>query len=153
MAHIKVEASAQIDAPAERVYALIADYHNGHPTILPKRYFSDLTVEKGGYGAGTQIRFTMHLMGQTHHLEAVIEEPKPGRLLTETVRSTGGVTSFLVEPTADEGGCTVTITTEWDRSGVMGWLERLSAPPLLKRVYREELDLIAQRAHEQVVQA
>lgn len=147
MAHIKVEASTRVDGPAERVYAIIADYHTGHPRILPKRYFSNLTVIEGGYGAGTRIRFIMHLMGQTHHLEATIEEPKPRQLLTETVLSTGAVTSFLVEPMAN-GGCTVTISTEWERSGMMGLIERLSAPPLLKRIYREELRLLAQRVQD-----
>ncbi len=47
-----VVASADMDAPPDRVYAIIADYHNGHPHILPKQ-FRNLTVEKGGVGAGT----------------------------------------------------------------------------------------------------
>jgi hypothetical protein len=32
------------------VYDTIADYHIGHPRILP-RHFSGLTVEEGGIGA------------------------------------------------------------------------------------------------------
>ena len=47
--------SAVIEAPAERLYGIIADYHEGHPAILPARYFSDLTVVEGGLGLGTVI--------------------------------------------------------------------------------------------------
>lgn len=64
MAKHSVSASALISAPAQRVYDLIADYHNGHPRILPKPYFISLEVEQGGYGAGTVINFQMKLMGR-----------------------------------------------------------------------------------------
>lgn len=48
-----------IDAPPDRVYALIADYRSGHPRILPKAYFKELVVEQGGVGAGTVVRVLM----------------------------------------------------------------------------------------------
>jgi hypothetical protein len=35
---MRVEADLRIDAPAERIYPLIADYRSGHPRILPPRY-------------------------------------------------------------------------------------------------------------------
>src|SRR5262245_56834492 len=60
----QVTASAAMNAPAEQVYNIIADYRNGHPHLLPKQ-FSNLLVEEGGYGAGTRIRFQMTAFGQT----------------------------------------------------------------------------------------
>ncbi len=71
-----------MDAPADRVYAIIADYRNGHPHILPKQ-FRNLTVEQGGVGAGTIIRFEVRVFGQTQHFRAVVSEPEPGRVLVE----------------------------------------------------------------------
>jgi len=59
-----LSASASLPAPPERVYRLIADYRDCHPRILPK-HFSSLTVEKGGVGAGTVIRFQMRLLAKT----------------------------------------------------------------------------------------
>src|ERR1044072_1519141 len=105
-----VKASAQVEAPAEVVYNIIADYRNGHPHILPKQYFEWLEVEQGGRGEGTVIRFQMRVLGQTRVLRAVVTEPEPGRVLVET--DTGGagpVTTFTVEP--EESGSRATFRT------------------------------------------
>jgi hypothetical protein len=53
----QVSASADVRAPAEKVYAILADYRHGHPQIVPRPPFGLLEVEQGGYGAGTVIRF------------------------------------------------------------------------------------------------
>jgi len=45
---VTVEARAPVHAPADRVYDLIADYRNGHPRIVPPKYFRNLVVERGG---------------------------------------------------------------------------------------------------------
>jgi hypothetical protein len=57
----QVTASAEIDAPAQRVYSILADYREGHPRILPKEYFPFLQVEQGGIGAGTRLHFQMRV--------------------------------------------------------------------------------------------
>ena len=49
MTQQRISASALIQAPAQQVYAIIADYGNGHPRILPKPYFVSPTVEQGGW--------------------------------------------------------------------------------------------------------
>ena len=49
-----ITATAVVPAQPRRVYAVIADYHHGHPHILPKQ-FSEMVVEKGGVGRGTQV--------------------------------------------------------------------------------------------------
>ncbi len=146
MAQIRVAASADVDAPPQTVYAILADYQNEHPQILPDRHFSDFTVERGGKGAGTLIRFQMHVLGQSRTIRAEVSEPEPGRVLAETDLDTGAVTRFTVEPRDGGQAASVTIVTEWNRSGIMGFVERLTAPPLLRRIYAEELRNLAKRA-------
>src|SRR5438034_1718993 len=73
-----ITATAVVPAQPNRVYAVIADYHNGHPHILPKQ-FSEMVVEKGGVGRGTIIRFQMSVFGRKQTFRAAISEPEPGR--------------------------------------------------------------------------
>ena len=135
---VEVSGPRALAAPPAVVYGIIADYHAGHPAILPPKWFGPLTVVEGGVGAGTRIRFSMKGMGPERPMEAIVAEPEPGRLLTETYPATGGVTSFIVE--AAPGGSTVTFHTTWQARGVAGFFERLAAPGFLRRVYKDELD-------------
>ena len=138
MARVEVSATRAIAAPPAVVYGIIADYHVGHPSILPPKWFGPLTVVDGGVGAGTRIRFSMKGMGPERPMEAIVAEPEPGRVLTESYPATGGVTTFTVEP--DAGGSRVTFHTTWEARGVAGFFERLAAPGFLRRVYKDELD-------------
>jgi hypothetical protein len=96
--HTLVTATARIAAPPERVYAIIANYRDGHPRILPKE-FRGLTVEEGGIGAGTIIRFQMRVLGATTTYRAAITEPEPGRVLVETnFEGNAAVSTFTVNP-------------------------------------------------------
>ena len=61
---LRVSAERTVPAPAAAVYALLADYRDGHPRILPPA-FSDLKVVRGGAGAGTEIRFALRLGGRS----------------------------------------------------------------------------------------
>ena len=135
---IEVAATRHIAAPPEVAYGIIADYEHGHPAILPGKWFGPLTVVEGGVGAGTRIRFSMRGLGPERPMEAIVAEPEPGRVLTETYPATGGVTSFIVDPAP--GGCAVTFRTTWRPQGVAGLIERLAAPRFLRRVYGDELD-------------
>src|SRR5438045_3283999 len=91
-----ITASARMDAAPEKLYAIIADYHEGHPRILPKQ-FSGLKVEKGGVGAGTVIRFQMRAFGATRNFRGEVTEPEPGRVLVETyLEPNPSVTTFRV---------------------------------------------------------
>jgi hypothetical protein len=143
-----VKASATVAAPADIVYGTIADYRDGHPHILPRRYFDWLEVEQGGRGAGTVIRFQMRVLGQTRVLRAVVSEPDPGRVLVET--DTGGdgpVTTFIVEP--EGSGSHVTFSTELTSvGGPLGVLERLVMTRLLRRIYARELKQLGRVAVE-----
>lgn len=149
MPRFRVESTARIDAPAERVYAIVADYRDGHPRILPQHYFRNLRVEQGGVGAGTVIRFEVCVFGTTRTARAVIAEPSPGRVLVETDIDRNLVTTFTVAPLADGSGCVVTISTELPvRKGVRGLVERQLTTRLLRKVYAEELALLAAVAAE-----
>ena len=141
-----VKASASVGAPPEIVYGIIADYRNGHPHILPRKYFEWLEVEQGGRGAGTVIRFQMRMLGQTRVLRAVISEPDPGRVLVET--DTGGVgpvTTFTVEPEGSDSR--VTFSTELTSAGgPLGILERFVLRRILRRIYARELEQLGRVA-------
>jgi uncharacterized protein YndB with AHSA1/START domain len=141
-----VTATAHIDAPPARVYGIIADYHTGHPSILPQA-FRNMVVEQGGIGAGTIVRFDVHAYGQVQHCRAVITEPEPGRVLVEqNLEPTPSTTTFTVRPGAS-GGTDVTFLTEaTSRDGLAGVIERWMSKRFLRRLYAEELALLAKGA-------
>src|SRR3954462_669598 len=95
----RFSAERVVEAPAEVVYHLIADYREHH-TDAPRGFlpdaFSGTVVERGGIGAGTRVRFTSTLGGRRRALTATISEPRPGRVLVET--SPDVETTFTVEP-------------------------------------------------------
>ena len=140
MSQVRASAERLIPAPAKAVYDLLADYREGHPSILPPA-FSDFSVLEGGTGAGTRIRFTLSLGGRAQKTEGFVAEPEPGRVLTETYPAHGMVTTFAVDP--DGAGSRLRIETTWaPRPGIGGFVERLLAPRLLRPLYRQELDRI-----------
>jgi hypothetical protein len=138
-----VSATARLSAPPHRVYETIANYHTEHPRILP-RQFSGLTVERGGIGAGTVIRFQVKVLGKTVAYRAEVTEPEPGHTLVETnVLGSDSVTTFVVEPGAHEGESVVTIGTELAvKPGLGGVVERFLIPRVLRPMYDEELRLL-----------
>src|SRR5215210_7559190 len=113
MSRLHASAERTVPASAAAVYALLADYRDGHPRILPPA-FSDLTVLHGGTGAGTVIRFALRLAGRKQEVEARVEEPEPGRVLSEIYPEKGAVTRFIVDPAGDRS--LVRIETSWEPS-------------------------------------
>ena len=142
MAVVRVSQSAIVPAPPSDVYSLIADYRNGHARMLPRKFFPRLEVERGGSGGGTIIEFEVRLFGRTRRVRAEISEPKPGQELVETDLATGARTTFLVVSRAGGRESEVTIGTEWEAKGVRGWMGRMLAPSLLRRIYTEQLALL-----------
>lgn len=143
---LHVEATAPIDASADDVYRMIADYRSGHPRIVPPKYFRNLRVVDGGYGDGTVIEFDVLALGKTVPLRATVAEPEPGRVLAETNVGDGSVTRFIVEPSSDSTS-RVTIATDrpLEHAGVLGWIERVMTRLLLRRIYVEELARLAEQ--------
>lgn len=138
-----IEASGIVEAQPERVYALLSEYHTGHPSILPKPYFALLTVEEGGQGAGTVFALVMKVMGSEQHSRMTVSEPEPGRVLVEEDPDVGIRTSFTLEPAGD-GRTSVTIATRMNvADGFRGRIEATLARLILRRIYKKQLKLIA----------
>jgi uncharacterized protein YndB with AHSA1/START domain len=141
--HYRVSASRRVDVPPAQVYAVIADYRQHHPNIVPPEYFGRLEVLEGGVGAGTRTLVEMRVLGKTHVFEQVVTEPEPGRVLMETNQDGSAVTTFTVEA-AGAGESHVTITTDIAmRPGLSGVLERVAASILFPRIYTRELSRLA----------
>jgi hypothetical protein len=140
----RIEAEAVIDAPADRAYAIIADYRDGHPHILPRPPFVSLEVEQGGVGEGTVIRFAMRVLGRTRTMRAAITELEPGRTLVETDLDGNVVTTFMVDPVEDGRKARVVIATEMNvPGGPLGWLQRALVTRILRPVYVREIAQLA----------
>lgn len=142
-----ISASAVIPARCERVYALIANYKDGHPRIVPKQ-FSNMVVEQGGIGAGTVIRFQMSVFGKKQTFRAAVTEPEPGRILVETdLDANGAVTTFTVDPGTAPADSRVTISTALRvKNGFLGFIEKQLATLLLRPLYVKELENLARVA-------
>jgi Polyketide cyclase / dehydrase and lipid transport len=144
MGQIRVKVSAVINALPEDVYASIADYKHGHPNILPKEYY-DLQVERGGYGAGTIIRFKTKHFGLVRELYQQVSEPDPGHVLIEQDIDSQQqvVTTFTVTPVNQAQQALVEISTTMQPSpGLTGLVERILVSPMSTRVFRQELKLL-----------
>lgn len=144
MGKVDVDVSRVVDARPEDIYAVLADYRTGHPAILPKQYFKQLTVEEGGVGAGTVFRLRMAVLGTERESRMTVSEPEPGRVMVETAPEAGVVTTFTIEPLSDGSQARVTIRSEVDTGpGLSGMIERWLSPPLLRRIFRQELEQLA----------
>lgn len=145
MKTFRVGSSGTVAAPPARVYAVIADYRQHHPQIVPPEYFRGLEVVAGGVGAGTRTRFEMRVLGTTRKFEHVITEPEPGRVLVEADEDGSNATTFVVEAGERSGSTRLTITTELAvRPGIAGMLERAFSSVLLPRIYRKEIARLAE---------
>ncbi len=137
MGQITARAAAILDAQPADVYATIADYQHGHPNILPKESFYDLTVEQGGYGAGTVIRFNMKALGSELSFYQRVSEPEPGRVLVEQDIDSPQhvVTTFIVTPVEQQKARVEIETTMNASPGIKGLIERIIVSIINPRVY------------------
>lgn len=145
MGQITVKAMDVLDARPEDVYATIADYHEGHPRILPKENLYDLQVEQGGQGAGTIIRFKARVLGVEQSFHHRVSEPEPGKVLVEQDIDTAQnlTTMFTVAPLDEGKKSQVEIRTTMNAShGLKGLMERLIIPLANPSIYRKELKLL-----------
>jgi uncharacterized protein YndB with AHSA1/START domain len=146
MAQVRVSAERSIPAPPARVYELIADYREHHHRFLPPA-FSDYRVEQGGVGAGTVVAFRLSAGGRVREFRQRVDEPEPGRVLTESNLGSSSVTRFTVTPEGE--GSRVELLTTWDGArGVRGFFERTFAPRALRRLYADELERLDRYARE-----
>lgn len=137
-------ASDEIDARADVLYGIMADYRVGHPAVLPRPPFTGIVVEEGGYGAGTVVRVGGMFLGTERTLRQRVSEPQPGRVLLETDIDTGQTSTFTFEPIADGSRTRVTIASTFPRrAGIGGWVEQVAIPLMLRPVYKKELRQLA----------
>lgn len=137
MGKVTAEHEAPIGAPADLTYRLIADFNQHHPNFLPDA-FSDFKVLEGGVGAGTVTSFKLSAGRRVRDYTMRVDEPEPGRVLTETDQGSSLVTRFTVTPEGE--GCRVKIDTSWDGAGgIGGFFERTFAPKVLSKLYADEL--------------
>ncbi len=146
MSTYRATGSTVIEAPAGRVYAILADYREGHPGILPRPPFQTLVVEQGGVGAGTIVSFSLRVFGRERAMRARIDEPEPGRVLTETDLDSGIVTTFTIEALGPDRSRATIQTTGTTGSGLAGSLERFMTVSFLEQTYKRELQLLAEAA-------
>jgi hypothetical protein len=72
-----------------------------------------------------------------------VDEPEPGRVLTETDLDSGSVTTFSLSR-AEGDDPTVRIGSEWElRTGIGGVLDRVALPPMTRSLLRKQLAQLA----------
>jgi hypothetical protein len=143
MSRIRFEAAETIDARPEVIWDILTDYREAHPSILPKA-FGPLEVEQGGKGAGTVMRFSLHVAGTTRNFHQTVSEPEPGRVLVESNTDGSGETTFTLTPVDDGRRTHLRIVTAMDaHGGLMGALERMMTPRMILPIYHEELGNLA----------
>jgi hypothetical protein len=146
MGTIAVAQEGAVGAPADLTYRLIADDAH-HAKFLPDA-FSDFETVEGGVGAGTVHRFKLAAGGKVRDYLMRVDEPQPGRVLTETDQNSSLQTTFTVTPAGDT--CTVKIETTWQGAGgVGGFFERTFAPKVMRKMYADELARLDEYARAQ----
>lgn len=140
----KIAVSKTIPARPALVHAVIADYRVGHQAILPRPYFQELIIEKGGQGAGTELIIHMEVMGDKLSYHQVVEEPEPGHILIERELDKAQFTRFTFEPRQNGQATELTIYTEYELpKGISGWIEGIMARLFLNNLYKKELQNLA----------
>ncbi|MBB5158110.1 SRPBCC family protein [Saccharopolyspora phatthalungensis] len=138
MGKVTARAERRIDASAEKVRTIVADYAESRPKIFTEHY-RDYAVVEGGTGAGTTATWKLQATSKrVRDVRAVVTEPEPGTFV-ETDANSSMVTTWTVREA--NGGSIVRIETIWDgATGIGGFFERTFAPGGLKRIYLGVLD-------------
>jgi hypothetical protein len=134
MGQVTSTSERTVDAPVAAVRAAVADYDEVRPRILTEE-FSEYRVEAGGQGAGTRVHWKLAATKRrTRDCLVDVVESIDGSLVERDAHSSM-VTTWLVEPVADDRS-RVRVTTTWDGAGGIGGLfERAFAPRGLARIY------------------
>jgi uncharacterized protein YndB with AHSA1/START domain len=133
MAQVTAQATRSIAAPAEKVFAALADYATTRPKILTESYH-DYRVESGGQGAGSRVAWKLQAT-KSRVRDQLVEVTQPAdHRLVESDANSSMVTVWTVA--ADGDRSTVTVDTSWNgATGVGGFFERTFAPRGLARIH------------------
>ena len=140
MSRVVARASAQVQAPPERVVEFLRDYRDSRERILTDNYTA-YRVEQGGKGEGTVFAYHFAAGGRERDYRLHVHESPGG--LEESDQLSSFVTTWKVDsvPTGSE----VTIESSWDGAGGIGGIfEGLFAPLGLRRIYGSMLDRLAE---------
>jgi hypothetical protein len=148
MAVIKVETGRDVAAPPQHVFACIADFATRRPRWLPPNY-SDLTVEHGGSGDGTLVRYRLKVGPRERLYHMQIREPEPGQTVLEEDTESSMRIRWSVTPRGAESH--VTVTGQWQGAGgIGGFMERMFAPGGFRHMLDDALARLAQYATSNV---
>ena len=137
MATVTATAERVVQAPPAQVYALLADYREARPQLLPDS-FRDYRVEAGGTGEGTVVAYRLEAARRERPYRLNVTEPEPGQVLRESDADSSFVTTWTVTPA--NGGTRVRLESAWaGAGGIGGFFERLFAPRGLGRLYEDVL--------------
>ncbi|MEV7549058.1 SRPBCC family protein [Amycolatopsis sp. NPDC089917] len=142
MGKVTAIAERTIEAPADKVRALVADYAETRPKLLTEHY-RDYEVTEGGVGAGTKASWKLQATSKrVRDVAATVTEPSEGTLV-ETDANSSMVTTWTVREVPE--GSLVRIETSWDGAGgIGGFFEKTFAPGGLKRIYEGVLGKLAE---------
>jgi hypothetical protein len=142
MGKVTAIAERTIEAPADKVRALVADYAETRPKLLTEHY-RDYEVTEGGVGAGTKARWKLQATSKrVRDVAATVSEPSEGTFV-ETDANSSMVTTWTVREVPE--GSLVRIETSWDGAGgIGGFFEKTFAPGGLKRIYEGVLGKLAE---------
>ncbi len=143
MSHIYVKSEQVIDASPEEVYAVLKDYKQKRPQILPPNYL-DYAVEQGGVGTGTVIDYRLKAGGRERPYTMQVDETVKGKVITERDTNSSLVTRWSLLPLKEGKQTQVSLATEWEGgSGIGGFFERTFAPMGLRQIYGSMLSKLA----------
>src|SRR5207247_4333557 len=136
---VSVEVERTVDAPMERVWALLRDYRVARPRLLTE-HFSDYGVHERGEGAGTVIACRLRVgRHQADHVIGV-QEPVPGRMLRERARDSAWVSTWTLTPGGEGERTLVRLAAALRDPQIAGWLARVRARRTLRRLCGQLLE-------------
>lgn len=139
MSRVVARASAQLQAPPDRVLGFLRDYRDSRERILTDNYTA-YRVEQGGKGEGTVFAYHFAAGGRERDYRLHVHESPGG--LQESDQLSSFVTTWKVDPTP--AGSEVTVESSWDGAGGIGGVfEGLFAPMGLRRIYTRVLEQLA----------
>jgi len=143
MSLVVVKAKRIIDVSPGLAFSFLVDFNTQHPKILP-RNFSNYRVEVGGIGTGTVIAYCFRAGKRVRDYRMSIEADEARHRIVERDQGSSLTTTWDLVPLDDGARTSVEIATTWDgAAGIGGFFERTFAPLVLRRVYRDELSLLA----------
>src|SRR3954468_1501098 len=136
---VSVELERTVDAPMERVWALLRDYRVARPRLLSE-HFSAYGVQERGAGAGTVIAYRLRVgRHQAEHVVAV-GEPVPGRMLRERARDSAWLCTWTLTAGGEGERTVVRLAAALRDPRIAGWLARVRARRALRRLCGQLLE-------------